>query len=219
MIPKVIVIILLTTSVVTSMELHPVKQCPNDEEWYERAHMLCDNNEYRYHCMFSVHCTLVESCIEPQSGSYKYSQTEYGVYFLAYNNETGSTEFYKEKPFKIPLVHNLMTNSSSYWDFLNIAYCKKVKAILSRTENHTKISREDNSENQTKISCEDCPGNYNVVLAVAIISCGLAICFLVVCVTVSVLFYKNRKKDSNDRNRTSDPSLTEGGDLMEETNA
>ena len=198
MIPEVIVIILLTTTVVTSMELHLVSQCPNDEEWSERAHKICENNEYRYHCMFSVQCTLVESCIEPQLGSYWYSETEYGVYFLDLNNETGSPEFYKMQ-FDQRISLNLITNSSDYWKYLYFAYCKehtKDMFVLSRTET------------QAKISCEDSPGNYNVVLLVmVIIGWVLAVCIAVVCVIVCILFYKYRKRYPKIRKTTGESSV------------
>lgn len=217
MIPVVIGIILLTTVVVTSMELHPVNQCPNDKEWSDRAHMVCHNNEYRYHCMLSVSCTLVESCIEPQLGSYKYSETVYGVFFLYLNNETDSPEFYQME-FKYHINQNLNTNSSDYWKYQYFAYCKehtKDTFVFSRTENQTKISCE---ENQTKIPCEDSPGNCNVVLALAIIGGVLVvILILVVCV---MAFYMLRIKHSNNRNRKMDPSsrpLKKKGQSIEET--
>ena len=201
MIPEVIVIFLLTTAVVTSIKLHPVNQCPNDKEWFDRAHIVCNNNEYRYHCMFSVHCSLVESCIEPQLGSYRHSETEYGVYFLYLNNEIGSPEFY-QITFKHPLYQHLITNSSDYWKYLYFANCKnhtKDIFVFSRTENQTKC--EDCSENkmkcedcsENKMKCEDWRRNYNKVLKVAIIGWVLAFCILVVCVIVCVLFYKSRK--------------------------
>lgn len=208
MIPVVIGIILLTTVVVTSMELHPVNQCPNDKEWSDRAHIICHNNEYRYHCMFSVNCTLVESCIEPQLGSYTYSETVYGVFFLYLNNETDSPEFYQME-FRYSFNQNLNTNSSDYWKYQYVAYCKDT-FVLSRTENQTKISCE---ENQTK--CED---SSCVILALAI-TCSvlLVILILVVCV---VAFYKLRIEHSNNRNRKMDPSshpLKKKGQSIEET--
>ena len=209
MIPEVIVISLLTTVVVTSMELYPVKQCPNGEEWSERAHILCDKNEYRYHCMFSINCTLVESCIEPQSGSY--SDADYGVYLLDVSNETGLPIFYKKKP-ESPLSIHLITNSSKYWELLNVVYCEeynKYKFVSNRTENQTKISGENCPEIQTKI-----PFEYSlekVALAFAIIFGILIISSLFIYLIVKL------RKYSNNLNNTNGPSLTEGGNLMNET--
>jgi heme/copper-type cytochrome/quinol oxidase subunit 2 len=204
MIPEVIVIILLATAVVTSMKLDPVDQCPNDTEWSKRAHKVCDNYEYRYHCMFTVNCTLVESCIEPQPGSYRYSETEYAVYFLHFDNETGSPEFYQLE-FNNSISLKLITNSSTYWEYLYVAYCKKYtkyKFVLSRTENQAK--------------CEDNSGSYNVALAFAITGWVL----LVICVILivfykfrKVVFYKFCKEDSNDSNNEG-PSSPEEGNLM-----
>ena len=178
MIPKVIVIILLTSVVVISMKLHPVKQCPNDEEWSERAHILCDKNEYRYHCMFSINCTLVESCIDPQSGSF--SDIDYGVYLLDVSNETGFPIFYKKAPISTRSKH-FITNTPKYKEFQNKVYCEeynKYKFLSNRTENQTKISRENCPEVPTKI-----PFEYNsekVALALAIIGWILIICSPVV---------------------------------------
>ncbi len=171
--------------------------------------MVCHNNEYRYHCMFSVSCTLVESCIEPQLGSYKYSETVYGVFFLYLNNETDSPEFYQME-FKYHINQNLNTNSSDYWKYQYFAYCKehtKDTFVFSRTENQTNISCE---ENQAK--CEYNPASYNVVLAFAIIGWGL----LVICV-ILIVIYKCRKEDSNGSNNE-EPSTPESGNLMNMTN-
>ena len=198
MIPEVIVIILLATAVVTSMKLHPVNYCPNDTEWSKRAHIVCDNYEYRYHCMFTVNCTLVEYCIEPQPGSYRYSETEYAVYFLYLDNETGSPKFHG-LGFNNSISLKLNTNSSTYWEYLYVAYCKKYtkyKFVLSRTENQAK--------------CEDNSGSYNLALAFAITGWGLLV--LVICV-ILIVFYKCRKEDSNDSNNQ-EPSSPESGNLV-----
>lgn len=208
MIPEVIVIILLATAVVTSMKLEPVDQCPNDEEWSVRAHKVCDNNEYRYHCMFTVDCILVECCIEPQLGSYLYSETEYAIYFLNRNNETGSPEFYQLQ-FDHLLSLNLITNSSTYWEYLYVAYCKKYtkyKFVLSRTENQTKIPCE---ENQTK--CEDS----SCVIPALAITCSVLLLALVVCI---IVLYKHRKKiipkDSNDSDTATNLSSLQESALL-----
>ena len=198
MIPEVIVIILLATAVVTSMKLNPVDQCPNDEEWSVRAHKVCDNYEYRYHCMFTLNCTLVESCIEPQLGSYRDSKTDYAVNFLHFDNERGSPEFYQLQ-FNNSISLKLITNSSTYWEYLYVAYCKeytKYKFVLSRTENQAK--------------CEDNSGSYNLALAFAITGWGLLV--LVICV-ILIVFYKCRKEDSNDSNNQ-EPSSPESGNLV-----
>jgi heme/copper-type cytochrome/quinol oxidase subunit 2 len=204
MIPEVIVIVLLATAVVTSMKLDPVDQCPKNEKWSDRAHKVCDNNEYRYHCMFTVNCTLVECCIEPQLGSYWDSKIEYGVYFFHHDNETDSPEFYKLQSNHY-FSQKLITNSSTYWKYQDVAYCKnytKYKFVSNRTENQAK--------------CEDNSGSYNVALAFAITGWVL----LVICVILivfykfrKVVFYKFCKEDSNDSNNEG-PSSPEEGNLM-----
>ena len=211
MIPKVIVIILLTTDVVTSMKLLPVKECPNDKEWSDRAHIVCNNSEYRYHCMFDIHCTLVESCINPKTGSY--SAVDYGVYLLDVSNETDLPVFYAAAP-DFPLFLTLITNSSHYWKFQHFVHCEENTTdmfVLRRTGNQTKISREDSSENQTKISCEDSSEKFHVALAFAIIGwIGIPVVYMIV-----KLLVKLRNGDSNNPNRTREASLNDN--LMNDT--
>ena len=210
MIPKVIVIILLTTVVVISMKLHPVKQCPNGDEWSEKAHILCDENADRYHCMFSINCTLVESCIDPQSGSF--SDIDYGVYLLDVSNETGFPIFYKKAPISTRSKH-FITNTPKYKEFQNKVYCEeynKYKFLSNRTENQTKISRENCPEVPTKIHFK-----YNsekAALGLAIIGVILIICSPF----VIYLIVRLCKKNSNNRNRARGYALPGECNIMNE---
>ena len=190
MIPNV-VIILLTTAVVTSMKLLPVKKCPNDKEWSDRAHIVCNNSEYRYHCMFDINCTLVESCIDPETGSY--STVDYGVYLLGVSNETDLPVFYAATP-DFPFILTLITNSSHYWKFQYFVHC----------EEHTDMFVLRRTENQTKISCEDSSENFNIALAFAIT--GWIVC---ICIPVVYMIVKRRRGDSNNPNRTRGASLND----------